>query len=520
MRQGGTGGARRFWVVAAAGVLALGTGVASADAAPGDGYPDWTLGGSGGAYTASATGLATGFPTVSLASTSRATAQVFGGATSWLPASSSFGARFGSSQDREYLSLRPAADNARSPSTTTLTFGSPTPVGGWGVALGDVDAETLVVTGTDADGAALTGAELGLVPTFSACDASPRASACSGLTAPYAVPTATTGGTSVTLADPLCPSVGERCDTTGAAGWLSPTVPVRSLSITSTWKQGFPTYQLWLATAEQAASGSVTAPCTSDRDGVRVEALRPDDSVAASDTTGADGTWSLGGLLGTDDWRLRVVPSATAAVDDLATSVLDLSGGDVADRTTALRSLRPVSGTVVDATGDPLPGALVRVLDGTTELARDTTGTDGAWSLDALPVGDLSVAVDAPEGYTAPGPVGVTLGCDGLALDPVVLGAAPSPTPTPTGTATATPTATPTPTVTATATASAPASSTGSPTAGATTAPTTPPPAASGPVLAATGTDPTAPLVLGVALLAGGAALLALSRRRHHHRAH
>lgn len=505
--------------MAAAGALALGAGVGPAAAAPGDGYADWTLGGTGGAYTASATALATGFPTASLTSTSRATAQVFGGASSWLPASSSFGTRFGSSQDREYLSLRPAADNAGSPSTTTITFDVPAPVGGWGLALGDVDAETLVVTGTDADGDPVTGAGLGLVSSFSACDASPRASACSGLTAPYAVPTATTGATSVTLADPLCPTVGERCDTTGAAGWFSPTVPVRSLTVTSTWKQGFPTYQLWLASAEQAVSGSVTAPCTSDRDGVRVEALRPDGSVAASDTTGADGAWSLGGLLGTDDWRLRVVPATGADVDGAATTDLDLSGGDVTGRTTALRSLRTVSGTVVDGGGDPVTGAVVRVLDGSTEVGRDTSAADGTWSVDALPVGDLSVAVDAPEGYSSPDPTDTTLGCDGLVLDPLVLAAAATPTPTPTGTTTPTPTPTTTPTTGPTPTGS-PTTSTPSATVGPTQAPTTPPPAASGPVLAATGADPTGPLTLGGALLAAGTALVVLSRRRHRERAH
>lgn len=517
MRRGGTGTARRVSTVAAAGALALGAGVAPAAAAPGDGYADWTLGGTGGAYTASASGLATGFPTPSLTSTSRATAQVFGGASSWLPSSSSFGTRFGSSQDREYLSLRPAADNVGSPSATTITFDSPTPVGGWGLALGDVDAETLVVTGTDADGNALTGPGLGLVSTFSACDASPRASACSGLTAPYAVPTATTGATSVTLADPLCPTVGERCDTTGAAGWFSPTVPVRSLTVTSTWKQGFPTYQLWLASAEQAVSGSVTAPCTSDRDGVRVEALRPDGSVAASDTTGTDGAWSLGGLLGTGDWRLRVVPPAGAAVDGAATTALDLSGGDVTGRTTALRSLRTASGTVVDAGGDPVAGAVVRVLDGSTEVGRDTSAADGTWSVGALPVGALSVAVDAPEGYTAPDPTDTTLGCDGLVVEPLVLVAAPPSTPTPTPTGTDTPT--PTPTTSPTPSGS-PTTATPSTTVAPTQAPTTPPPAASGPVLAATGADPAGPLALGGALLAAGAALVTLSRRRHRERAH
>ncbi|MGG5260637.1 carboxypeptidase regulatory-like domain-containing protein [Phycicoccus avicenniae] len=495
-------GVRLLGLVAVAAAV-LGTGAVPASAAPSEGYADWTLSGDGGAYTASAAGLATGFPAVSLTSTSRATAQVFGGATTWLPASSSFGARFGSGQDREYVSLRPAADNAGSPSVTTLTFDAPTPVGGWGLALGDVDAETLTVTGTDVDGNPVTGVRLGLVETFSACDASPRASACSGLTAPYAVPTATTGGTSVTLADPLCPTDTTRCDTTGAVGWLAPTVPLRSLTVTSTWKQGLPTYQLWLATAEQAVSGSLTAPCAADLEDVRVEALRPDDSVAASDTTGAEGTWSLTGLLGTADWRLRVVPPQTAAVDGAATRTLDLSDGDVTGLTTALRSLRTLSGTVVDRTGFPMAGAVVRVLENGTEVGRDTSTGDGTWSVGGLPVGDLDVAVDPPDGWTAPAPADVTLGCDGTTLSPIVLTEDPGPTTSPT----------PTPTSPAPTTSGEPAPPTRTPGGpGSTTGPVSGGTPSGG--LAATGAEPAAPLVLGALLLGVGAGLVALSRRR------
>lgn len=44
--------------------------------------------------------------------------------------------------------MRPAADNANSPSTTTYTFATPTPAGGWGFVLGDVDADQVLVQAT------------------------------------------------------------------------------------------------------------------------------------------------------------------------------------------------------------------------------------------------------------------------------------------------------------------------------------------------------------------------------------
>ncbi len=299
---------RRGVAVVAVTFLLLGGPVLAARAAPSEGYADWSLGGVPGAYTATATDLATGFPTVSLTSTSRGAASVVGGATTWLPASSSFGTAFGSSANREYLSLRPAADNGTSPSTTTLAFADPTPVGGWGLALGDVDAETLEVTGTDADGDPVTGAQLGLVEAFSYCDASPRAPTCTGTSAPFALPSATVLADRVVLEDAACPADTTRCDTTGASAWVRPTVPLSSLSVRSTWKQGAPTYQLWLATAESAVSGTVSAPCTGDEEGARIDVLDADDEVVATTTTAAGGSWSIGSLLARAGWLLRLTP--------------------------------------------------------------------------------------------------------------------------------------------------------------------------------------------------------------------
>ena len=101
-----------------------------------------------------------------------------------------FGQVYGSSQNKGYLNLRPAADNAASPSITTYTFASPTPAAGWGFVLGDVDADQVLVRATGPGGAAVAVGDLGFQGVFNYCDVpSPRPGSCSGVAAPFDLPT-------------------------------------------------------------------------------------------------------------------------------------------------------------------------------------------------------------------------------------------------------------------------------------------------------------------------------------------
>ena len=89
-------------------------------------------------------GQTLGFPRTSVSTTSR-DPSALADDTTWIPGSTSFGQVFGSSQDRSHLVLHPAADDPTAPSVTTFTFAEPTPVGRWGLALGDIDDEALEV---------------------------------------------------------------------------------------------------------------------------------------------------------------------------------------------------------------------------------------------------------------------------------------------------------------------------------------------------------------------------------------
>ena len=122
--------------VASASQAASGTGM----------YATWTA--SGSSVSASVAG--TTFPTIS---GSVVDGSVSTAVSATLTGSSPFGQVYGTSSGKTYLSNGLAA--GKNTSTTTLTFSAATPVGTWGFALGDIDAESVTVTATNAAGAAV-----------------------------------------------------------------------------------------------------------------------------------------------------------------------------------------------------------------------------------------------------------------------------------------------------------------------------------------------------------------------------
>ena len=146
-----------------------------AAAAPGPVYGEFTLDGSSGGFSGTMT-LARGFPAATFASNSIAPAVAPSGATAFLRAGTPFAAQYGASQGHGYLNLRPAANNAGAPSTTTYDFSSPTPASGCGFVLGDIDAASVAVSGTGPGFEPVAVADLGFAGTFNYCSASLAAS--------------------------------------------------------------------------------------------------------------------------------------------------------------------------------------------------------------------------------------------------------------------------------------------------------------------------------------------------------
>jgi uncharacterized repeat protein (TIGR01451 family) len=193
-------------------------------------YAEWTLSGKSGTIAVPSTGFPAGTFT-----TDAGGLQIPSGNSSFLNASTPIGAEFGSSQGRGYLKFGTAAGGK--PSTTTITFDSPTPAGDWGFALGDIDADHAKITATDANGMALTAAQLGFQRAFNYCGSAPLPSACKSKVS-----------TDKPTWDPATSSlIGNVRDTDGASGWFKPTVPIKSLKIVFSVQSGIPVGQLWIA---------------------------------------------------------------------------------------------------------------------------------------------------------------------------------------------------------------------------------------------------------------------------------
>jgi uncharacterized repeat protein (TIGR01451 family) len=367
--------------------------------------------GNSGAYSGTMTSTAIGFPAATFTSTSRS-GQVGpqSGASTWLPAGSPPGAVYGSSEGRQYLNLRPAADNATSPSVTTYTFATPTPAAGWTFVLGDIDADQVTITATAPDGSAVPVQDLGFAGVFNYCDASPRSSACSGVSAPFDLPgwdpaTATLTGNAAAT------------DTTGAAGWFQPTVPIKTLTFTYRWRSGFPVYQTWFATQTRTVSGTVTGD-GAGLAGVSVEIVDSAGTVVTTTTTAADGSYAANNLapgsytvrvvtpggyvpVGPTERPANLVGGDVSGVDFTFTVPADLTITKTVD-TTPVVAGDPVRYTLTahnagpaDATGVSITDTLPSALTGVTGQITGGADCTLAGSVLTCPVGSLANGASA-----------------------------------------------------------------------------------------------------------------------------
>ena len=378
-----------FAAAALATLTALALG-APASAATGTPWADWgELKGSSGAYTGTMTAAAPQLDATYTSDSRGGSVGVISGASVWLAATTPVGAKYGSSRDQQYLNLRPRADNASSPSETTYTFAHPTPTAGWTFVLGDIDADKVSISAVGPGGHVLTAAELGFRGGFNYC--APEFTgkpSCTGDAADVPSWDAST----LTLTGNAAAA-----DTSGAAAWFEPNAPISSLTFTFTRRAGFPVYQTWFAAITRAVSGTVLDQTASTpASGVEVRLTGPDGTVIGTTTTAADGTYSFGGAVATDGYTVEITPPA-GKTSDLRSRQVDLTDADgTADF--AVRDIIPVpvSGTVKDQHGTPIPGATITLDGGRTAV----TGADGSYLFDDVPVGVHAVTITTPDGYT------------------------------------------------------------------------------------------------------------------------
>ncbi|MDO9456988.1 carboxypeptidase-like regulatory domain-containing protein [Nocardioides sp.] len=363
-------------------------------------WASWTpVTGSSNDYALRMLQRAPGFPAAVVATDSRSNVQLPSGATSFLGPGTPPGAAYGTSQGSPYLSLRPKADNATSPSTTTYTFDHPTPDTGWAFVLGDVDADQVEVRALDASGATVSAAEIGtwFRGTFNYAGGAD-------------LPTWDAAGSTL-VGNPTA------ADTDGASGWFEPDVRLRSLTFVFTRRAGFPVYQTWFVSRARPIGGTVDDVSVSGACAVQdtvVTLVSPWGEALTAVSPDATGAYDLGELATQAGWTVRLTAPPGCAIVGPAALPVDNRGEDGAPASRADFEVRqvvpqPISGTVADAAGRPVAGVTITLVRPDATTTERTTGSDGGYLFDDNPVADgYSLTMTVPDGY-APGPGGTVI---------------------------------------------------------------------------------------------------------------
>lgn len=318
------GAARTAGAVTIAAVLVGLTGTAAYSAA--GAYANWTLSGAAGTMAIPVTG----FPSATF--TTDSTSPSFqSGKSVYLSANTPFGEVFGSSQGTQYPLLRTAA--GRAPSATTFTFRTPAPASGWGFTLGDIDADQVAISATDAAGGTVPPADLGYESSFNFCAVSPRPPGCG--TGPFTDKPVWNQATQTLT--------GNGADTTGGSAWFRPATAIKTLTFTFSRRSGSPVYQVWFAAASATVRGTVTVAPGDTPPPATLRLLNPDGSPVldaqgqpVSTTTDAYGGYAFTGVA-RGEYLVEVDPPRGFTADGPARRAAGTTGGDDAGVDFALR---------------------------------------------------------------------------------------------------------------------------------------------------------------------------------------
>ena len=244
----------------------------------------------------------------------------------WMGAETPFGEIFGASGPSstiQFLSTRVDTQYLGSVATTTVTFSSPVAAGALGFAVGDIDLDTLVIDGTDADGNAVTGAEF-FGSTFNFCDVTVDIPTdCDGLTPPW--PTPTWDASTRTVSYPTLDDID------GGIAWFQPTVSISTLTFTFEGDEGSagsPSYRLWFAGLTASISGTVTFPAGSEAVPTSLTLRSADGSELATTTPAEDGSYSFDPAMAGPGYTVTIDVPEGLTVSGGESRVVDLSSGD------------------------------------------------------------------------------------------------------------------------------------------------------------------------------------------------
>ncbi|KJQ52583.1 Serine-aspartate repeat-containing protein D precursor [Microbacterium sp. SA39] len=382
-------------------MVAVLIGTIPAAAATTSSWATWQpLAGSAGAYTTTVQVAAQPELTATMTSDSRGGGvAVISGASTWLSEGTPIGAKYGSSRNQPYLNLRPKADNATGPSTTTYSFASPTPTSGWAFALGDIDADAVRIQAIGPDGQALDAAALGFQGGFNYC-----APGVAGK------PSCTGVATDVPAWDPAALTLtgnAAAADTSGSAAWFEPAAPISSLTFFFTRRSGFPVYQTWDAVADftvrdiipVAVSGQVL-----DDDGAPVAGVTVTIDGQTT-TTDADGRYLFDQVSVGTHTATITPPDGYTLVTSPPPFTVPVGSEDPIDNVDFQVAESPSLSGTVRANGAGVSGVTVTATGPGASVITAVTDGSGGYVFPRLPAGDYDVTITTPGGYVATTPV-------------------------------------------------------------------------------------------------------------------
>jgi len=376
-------------------ILIIAGGITPASSATATQWGQWgPFEGEARAYTTTVATGAIGFPRADVATDSRAGSGtgVISGASTWLGAGTPVGAIYGSSRGQQYLNLRPNADNAASPSTTTYSFDYPTPSNGWAFVLGDIDADAVSIDAVTADGDAAGADELGFQGGFNYCTPE-AAGSCN-----------TQGSAADTPAwDPDTRTLTGNeaaADTAGAAAWFQPTVGLESLTLTFTRRAGFPVYQTWVTSLSRAVTGSVQL-----EDGTPV----PEAAVTLTNETGVEvavaettdeGTYAFPEVVAADGFTVTLDAPEGLESEGACAFPVDLTETDVSVPEFVLGTPGPVEVAAIEGAvvsdDVPVEDVVIMAQGEGTDVEVLTDGA-GEYAFEELPLGEWTISVDTED---------------------------------------------------------------------------------------------------------------------------
>ncbi|TPW71784.1 carboxypeptidase-like regulatory domain-containing protein [Schumannella sp. 10F1B-5-1] len=306
--------------------------------------------GSWGQLTTTTAQVAAGFPSATVASSDPTLAVA---TTATMSATTPPGQVYGTSAGSTYLSVSPVS--ASVPSSTTITFAAPTPPEFWSFVFGDIDSESVQVSATAPDGSPVAIADLGFRGAYNSLGQSdqPNWDAATGVLS------------------------GNVAASDGASGWFSPTVPLSTLTFTSTTLNFAPRLQFWMVGLTASLSGRVVdtsgAPVANATVAVQQPDATPLPGPPATAVTDGNGAYDIPVFPSAEPVQVVVTPADRAAPDPVvATPTPDADGVPVFDAVdvtaVALPTAPPTTPPAVDpadtaptlpATGVSAPGWLI-----------------------------------------------------------------------------------------------------------------------------------------------------------------